>query len=650
MGTLGHLVCAECPRSQLAGVAVRPEPHGVPPSLRRLRWDAQELFSALGAWHGDGDVSKSGAPVHVHQDGTGGSWVPSPGDAATTTPQGAGVSTNEREGPRFLELLPPERRRSQPCPDRGCQTETPRRTPPPGAGPQRHVRALRGHTEPRWEGECALPPPCAKTPGQRSPPNRFHRGLPKPHGGPGPLPIAPPVPAGVRRGEAQLWPPSLPVPAPLLGVMVAAAAEARERPGPPPESPPRDEATTSPRPGPAAARPRTRHRRATPRAGPTGPRHAARHATATQPTRGPRGETTALRAGGKPGEPRGGAAAGGKAPVRGGARFGPYLGGGSGGRGAERIGAQRRRRRRTAPGSSPGPAAPPARPLRRGRSPLRRPQPLPAPAAPAPRRAPSGDPSRGGKRGGSGGATGGAVMGTVPAAERRTLGPPSPRQAAAGQEQQKVGGPPSLGPRLVRHRHWGVPAVPVTPWEGEAPPPAGLLLALIAGKGPGPFRPPLGQPLVGTPNAFACPLLAHSRICTPICTLTPLHELLAHPSHSPLASILQTTSPSIPRAPPPNQRPAFWRVPTWRCPGAEERAGRPPRCRVLVRAGRGRGGAGGSPGDGPAALRGLTRPQPRPPRTPPEPPFPTHGRALPPTPPPAPRRFPDGVSRSFPPA
>lgn len=72
-----------------------------------------------------------------------------------------------------------------------------------------------------------MPPPCAKTPGQRSPPNRFHRGLPKPHGGPGPLPIAPPVPAGVRRGEAQLWPPSLPVPAPLLGVMVAAAAEGR---------------------------------------------------------------------------------------------------------------------------------------------------------------------------------------------------------------------------------------------------------------------------------------------------------------------------------------------------------------------------------------------------------------------------------------
>lgn len=73
MGTPGHLVCAECPRFQLAGVAVCAEPHGVPPSLHKLRWDAQELFSALGAWHGDGDVSKSGALVHMHENGTGGS-------------------------------------------------------------------------------------------------------------------------------------------------------------------------------------------------------------------------------------------------------------------------------------------------------------------------------------------------------------------------------------------------------------------------------------------------------------------------------------------------------------------------------------------------------------------------------------------------
>lgn len=61
-GTPEHLVCAECAQSQLFGVAAGPEPRGVPLAPGGVP-GRRELFSALGtAW----DVSKSGAPVHVH--------------------------------------------------------------------------------------------------------------------------------------------------------------------------------------------------------------------------------------------------------------------------------------------------------------------------------------------------------------------------------------------------------------------------------------------------------------------------------------------------------------------------------------------------------------------------------------------------------
>ncbi|XP_063260912.1 basic proline-rich protein-like [Prinia subflava] len=145
----------------------------------------------------------------------------------------AGCGTPGVHGPRS-RLREPVRgtttRRSRPREGQGCWGEPPRENrAPPARGARTIVGGTRSRTALPWGGgDAPRPHPAPRPPGRGAPPNRFHRGLPAPHGGPSP-PSAPaepwgsPVPSGVRQGDAQpglpVWlPVSLPVATPGGGV------------------------------------------------------------------------------------------------------------------------------------------------------------------------------------------------------------------------------------------------------------------------------------------------------------------------------------------------------------------------------------------------------------------------------------------------
>lgn len=154
-----------------------------------------------------------------------GDWGEVPLPAAAARQEGSGVhpqppracsarcGTPGAYGPRS-PLREPERgatpRRSRPREGKGCRGEPPREDPAPPApwpAPLRGAHAAARNCP--GEGGTRRVPTLRQDPrAGEPPPNRFHRGLPAPHGGPSPLsapaePRGSPVPSGVRRGEAQ---------------------------------------------------------------------------------------------------------------------------------------------------------------------------------------------------------------------------------------------------------------------------------------------------------------------------------------------------------------------------------------------------------------------------------------------------------------
>lgn len=194
----------------LPGQLRAPSPAGCP-RPRGGCATTRELFSAPGAWHRDGDVSKSGAPVHVHQDEAGGApgfhlATRCPGSAPRTPALSWWMPVLPREGdagdsPPQGSPQPPDRVRPRVC--SAGVTSLPLRSGEGGPGSRR---------APRLHPACAGPrAPCPRPPSPSPhppPPPSSSSSSPPPKPGRGPRRPAPPPRStahrrlrGVRRGR-----------------------------------------------------------------------------------------------------------------------------------------------------------------------------------------------------------------------------------------------------------------------------------------------------------------------------------------------------------------------------------------------------------------------------------------------------------------